>query len=317
MNGCKRVSTLGMSREEWLEKRKGSIGGSDAAAILGISRFATPYTVWADKTGRLPPAEDTEAARQGRDLEEYVARRWTEATGRRVGKVNAMLYNQAYPFAHADVDRRVIGENAGLECKTTSSISLKKFRGVEFPEQYYVQCVHYLAVTGWDRWYLAVLVLGREFLHYTLERDQAEIDALMGAERDFWLLVENDTPPGMDGNELTSSALREVYEATDRGDVVDLQEREILLLEYRRLLAVRTENERRIRQIKQTLMQDLGGAEEGRCGNFRVGWKPQKRVFLSAEKLRKVYPRLDLSKVMSVAKYRRFSVQEENGHATD
>lgn len=44
MNGCKRVSTLGMSREEWLEKRKGSIGGSDAAAILGISRFATPYT---------------------------------------------------------------------------------------------------------------------------------------------------------------------------------------------------------------------------------------------------------------------------------
>ena len=54
MNGCKRVSTLGMSREEWLEKRKGSIGGSDAAAILGISRFATPYTVWADKTGRLP-----------------------------------------------------------------------------------------------------------------------------------------------------------------------------------------------------------------------------------------------------------------------
>ena len=304
MNGCKRVSTLGMSR-------------SDAAAILGISRFATPYTVWADKTGRLPPAEDTEAARQGRDLEEYVARRWTEATGRRVGKVNAMLYNQAYPFAHADVDRRVIGENAGLECKTTSSISLKKFRGVEFPEQYYVQCVHYLAVTGWDRWYLAVLVLGREFLHYTLERDQAEIDALMGAERDFWLLVENDTPPGMDGNELTSSALREVYEATDRGDVVDLQEREMLLLEYRRLLAVRTENERRIRQIKQTLMQDLGGAEEGRCGNFRVGWKPQKRVFLSAEKLRKVYPRLDLSKVMSVAKYRRFSVQEENGHATD
>ena len=188
---------------------------------------------------------------------------------------------------------------------------------VGFPEQYYVQCVHYLAVTGWDRWYLAVLVLGREFLHYTLERDQAEIDALMGAERDFWLLVENDTPPGMDGNELTSSALREVYEATDRGDVVDLQEREMLLLEYRRLLAVRTENERRIRQIKQTLMQDLGGAEEGRCGNFRVGWKPQKRVFLSAEKLRKVYPRLDLSKVMSVAKYRRFSVQEENGHATD
>lgn len=317
MNHLKRVSTAGMSREEWLEKRKGSIGGSDAAAILGLSRFSTPYTVWADKTGRLSPAEDTEATRQGRDLEEYVARRWTEETGKRVGKVNAMLYNPAYPFAHADVDRRVIGESAGLECKTTSAISLKRFRGVEFPEQYYVQCVHYLAVTGWDRWYLAVLVLGREFLHYTLERDQAEIDALMEAERKFWTLVENDTPPGMDGSLVTSAALRDVYKDTGSGDVVDLQEREMLLLEYRRLLAVRSENEKRIRQIKQTLMQDLAGAEEGRCGNFRVGWKPQKRVFLSAEKLRQVYPRLDLSKVMSVAKYRRFSVQEESGNATD
>src|SRR5699024_5583358 len=108
----------------------------------------------------------------GRDLEDYVSRRWMEETGKRAHRVNAMLYNQDYPFAHADIDRAVSGENAGLECKTTSDLDIKQFKGVEFPEKYYVQCVHYLAVTGFDRWYLAVLVFGRGFYTFTLERDE-------------------------------------------------------------------------------------------------------------------------------------------------
>ena len=58
--------------------------------------------------------------------------------------------------------------------------------------KYYVQCVHYLAVTGYDRWYLSVLVFGRGLFNFVLERDQAEIDALMKAEGEFWELVEKD-----------------------------------------------------------------------------------------------------------------------------
>ena len=77
--------------------------------------------------------------------------------------------------------------------------------------QYYAQCVHYLAVTGADRWYLAVLAYGRGFFTFVLERDQAEIDALMAAEADFWKLVEQDTPPDADGSEATSAALREIF----------------------------------------------------------------------------------------------------------
>ena len=70
------ISTRSMSRQAWLAERRKTIGGSDAAGIVGLSRYATPYTVWADKTGRLPEQEDNEAMRQGRDLEEYVAKRW-------------------------------------------------------------------------------------------------------------------------------------------------------------------------------------------------------------------------------------------------
>lgn len=75
-----KISTLGMSREEWLEERRKSLGGSDMGAVLGLNRYRSPYTVWAEKTGRIGEEPDNEAMRQGRDLEQYVASRFEEAS---------------------------------------------------------------------------------------------------------------------------------------------------------------------------------------------------------------------------------------------
>lgn len=83
-----KIPTLGMRREDWLEERRKSIGGSDAAGILGLNRYASPFTLWLDKTGKLPEKEETEAMRIGRDLEDYVAKRWSEATGKKVRREN-------------------------------------------------------------------------------------------------------------------------------------------------------------------------------------------------------------------------------------
>lgn len=65
-----------LSRNEWLQLRKNGIGGSDAGAICGLNPYASPLSVYMDKTGGLEEKEDNEAMRQGRDLEEYVARRF-------------------------------------------------------------------------------------------------------------------------------------------------------------------------------------------------------------------------------------------------
>lgn len=78
-----KISTKGMSRDEWLQLRQKTIGGSDAAAIIGLNKWETPYSVWAEKTGRIAHTEDNEAMRTGRDLEEYVAKRFEEATGKK------------------------------------------------------------------------------------------------------------------------------------------------------------------------------------------------------------------------------------------
>lgn len=86
---------------------------------------------------------------------------------------------------------------------------------------YYVQCVHYLAVTGKAKWYLAVLIGNREFRTFEIERDEAEINALMSAEKDFWELVKTDTPPAPDGSDSTSETISVIYPEAD-DETVDL-----------------------------------------------------------------------------------------------
>jgi putative phage-type endonuclease len=299
-----------MELSEWLERRKGSIGGSDASALIGLNPYSSPFSVWADKTGRLPEKPDNEAMRQGRDFEDYVAQRWCEATGKRVRREKSMLYNPQYPFAHADIDRWVIGENAGLECKTTSIMNLKKFKNGEFPPTYYVQCVHYMAVTGADRWYLGVLVLNQGFYEFVIERDEDEIQALMEQEAAFWELVKTDTPPEPDGSKPTTATIETIYADSEDGSI-QLFGREGLLEEYKRLIKEQHDTAAKIRKIKQTLMVDLGEMEEGYCGRFGVSWKKQKRGFVSRDKLRATYPNLDLSKVMVVSRFRQFRIREE------
>lgn len=288
-----RLSTRSMKRDDWLAQRRRSIGGSDAAGIIGLSQYATPYTVWADKTGRLPAQEDNEAIRQGRDLEEYVAGRWMEATGKTVRRSNAMLYNSLYPFAHADIDRTVVGEDAGLECKTTSTMNLRQFKNVEFPEKYYAQCVHYMAVTGAARWYLAVLVFGRGFFTFTLERDQAEIDALMGAEQNFWKLVEQDIPPALDGLEPTENALRSIYPKSGGGDI-HLFGREDLLSRYFDLQAKKRLVLEQISEIENTIKAEMGEAEHGECGIYSVSWKSRTRQIFQVKEFANDHPEIDL-----------------------
>lgn len=86
-----------MTRDEWLEDRRKSIGGSDAAAVIGLNRYRTPMEVYADKLGAFPPKEDTEAMRLGRDLEEYVAQRFCEETGKKVRRVAETIRNADFP----------------------------------------------------------------------------------------------------------------------------------------------------------------------------------------------------------------------------
>lgn len=167
------------NHQEWLELRSNYLGGSDAAAVVGMNSFSSPYSLWAEKTGKAPGFSGNLATEVGTFLEEFVAQKFAEVTGKKVRNCNYSFLNSEYPFAIANIDREIVGEDAGLEIKTTDSLNLKKFKNGEYPENYYVQCVHYMAVTGKKRWYLAVLIGNKEFKWFTIERDEAEIAALI------------------------------------------------------------------------------------------------------------------------------------------
>lgn len=276
----KKVSTLNMTRDEWLSIRNKSIGGSDAAAILGLNDYKSPYYLFCEKTGTVIPEDisDKEAVRLGNDLEQYVAERFMEATGKKVRRENSIIYNSEYPFAHANPDRIVIGEDAGLECKTSSSWDIaQQLRSGKIPDHWYCQCVHYMMVTGFKRWYLAALVFGVGFFHFVIERNDAEIDALAGAESDFMLKVKNHTPPAIDGSEATETALKTIYAESTPGMAVDLTMCGATIDTYNALCKQIKELETLKTEQENIIKSCMGPAEKGTYAGTTISWKTSAR----------------------------------------
>lgn len=304
-----KISTLNMPHEEWLQHRQKSIGGSDAPSIIGLNPWSSPYTVWADKLGKLPPKEDNEAMRQGRDLEFYVAQRFSEATGKKVRRENNILINPDFPFAHANVDRMVIGEDAGLECKTTSVLNVKNFKNGAFPDTYYVQCVHYMMVTGCKKWYLAVLVLNKEFMVFEIERDEEEIEALAKAEEEFWKLVETRTSPATDGAASTTNTISVLYpESND--DSVNLFAYESELQQFMALTSQIKELERLRDEMANKVKAFLGESGRGESENYKVSWASTSRSTFDSKRFASEHKDIDLSEYYKTSTYRTFKVTQ-------
>jgi len=311
MTAVELAKTLDMPREQWLELRKKGIGGSDSAAIVGLDRYRSPFDVYADKLGLKPEIPDNEAMRQGRDLEQYVAERFMEATGKKVRRRNAMLQHPEYPFMIADIDRWVVGENAGFEAKTTSVLNRAKFNQGEYPPSYYVQCVHYMAVTGAERWYLAVLVLNKSFHVFTIERDEAEIQALMAAEKDFWENhVLKQIPPAPDGSEATSEVIKQLFPEAREREEVALFGYEDKIEQYLQLDSQVKKLEKQRDALKQELQLALSDAEIGRAQGYVVEWKNQVRQTLDTQKLKKEQAEIYQKYLKPAQTVRMFKIKE-------
>lgn len=268
-------STLRMSREDWLQARNASIGGSDAAALLGLNDYSSPYQLWLEKTGQRPGFEGNIATETGSFLEPFIADLFTRETGKKLRRVNAIIRNSDYPFAHANIDREVVGERALVECKSTTSLTnIKLARNGDYPAAWYTQCMHYLMVTGYDKCYLAVLVNNRDFHIYEITRDEDEITALALAEAAFWEKVERRTPPATNGSVGDTDALTEIIgPGNPELPPIDLFGAEDLVSEWDQLTESIKALDQRKEAIKQTLCQRLGQAEIGLVGDRKVRWQ--------------------------------------------
>ena len=313
------ADTRTLTHDEWLALRRTGIGGSDAGAIMGVSPYKGAFSVWADKQGKLPPLEDNEAMRQGRDLEDYVARRFAEASGLRVRHEYSMLRSVDHPCMLADIDRRIIGERAGLECKTSRDITMARYRNGEYPMEYYCQCLHYLAVTGWDCWYLAVLVYGTDLLIYKICRDEVmdDIEALIKAEEAFWgNHMVLDVPPAPDALDSTAAALGSVYPHEDGTTVCADQDADQALTDLAALKAQKRALDRQITERENQIKAAMGEAEVLAGTSVSATWKSSERTTISKTKLLKAYPNINMDAITDRNIQRRFAIKEDKSNGT-
>lgn len=219
-----KIPKAGMDHKEWLALRKTGIGGSDAGAVCGLNPYSSPMQVFYDKTTDKIEESSSEAARIGNDLEDYAAKRFTEATGLKVRRSNYMFRSVEHPFMIADVDRLVAGEDAGLECKTTSAYNADKWKNGDIPVHYVMQCYHYMAVTGRRTWYIAAVILGREFTYRKLTWDDSLVAGMIEAEKNFWhgYVMPGKIPPP-DGSSICDKVLDRYYHTAGRSKPLELE----------------------------------------------------------------------------------------------
>lgn len=280
--------TKDMPLEEWRKLRRNSIGGSDAATIVGFNNFSSLYTLYADKMGLLPEKEDSEAMRVGTDLEDYVAKRFVEATGKKVRCDNYMYQHDKYDFISANIDRKIEGENAGLECKTTSVFNKSDFVNGEIPLYYYCQCMHYMNVMGFDKMYLAVLVLGKAFYYFEIPRNDNEIKELEEMEVDFWNnYISTQTPPPIDNSSSTTETLKYLYSDDTGEENIYLGDDLENLVQIQKKIK---EFEEKEKEYKNRIIEALGENVNGYSEKYIVTYKTQSRTSVDSAKLKKEMP---------------------------
>lgn len=286
----KLADTKKMTHEEWLELRKSSIGGSEAGIIMGSNPYASLLSLYLDKKGLSSPKETNEAMRLGNDLEAYVAERYMEKTGNKVRNDNFMYQHDDYDFITANIDRRIVGENAGLECKTMSSFNGYKLDEGEVPAWYYAQTQHYMMVMGFDYMDLAILVYQNGVYTFHIERNEEYIQELLAKEIDFWkTYIEADQVPEPDGSEASKEAIKELYPYSAEISV-DIPGIDELLGEYQFLQGQIKDFEKEKEEIQNKITYAMGDAE--RCDGIRYSctWKSQNRTTINNKLLKIEYP---------------------------
>lgn len=270
-----------VDRAAWLAERQAGIGGSDVAAILGLSPWASAVDVYLSKVEPVEDRDLGEPAYWGNVLEKVVADEYTLRTGRPAWSVNATLRVPSMPWLLANIDRavgekadvldgRLVGADGILECKTASAFKSSDWGrdgdDDEVPVHYAAQCMHYLAVTGLDWCDVACLIGGQRFVTKRINRDEDTIAAMIAKVADFWhqhVLARVPPPP-------TSAA--DVLRLYPQDDGAAVEAGEQALLAYNQAVA--------LRQQIEALETELEGHTEalklalGPCAALTLDGKP-------------------------------------------
>jgi len=278
-----------------MNERNNYIGGSDCAGVLGLSRWKTPLQVWAEKTGNIKPKDisDKIYVKLGDKLEDIVADFFCEKTGKKVRRVNETIFHKQYNFIGANIDRRIVGEDTILECKTCSAWKSKEWEGEDIPQEYILQVMHYLAVTGANMAYIAVLIGNHDFRYKEIKRNEKLINDIIKKEVYFWknFICKKEMPMQIHKND--AETLYEMFPSEMEGKEIELDDNASQLFETRQaLLADKTHIIGLLDKTDNEIKALLKDAEIGKVGNWIATWKNRKTTRLDTLKIAEERPDL-------------------------
>jgi putative phage-type endonuclease len=296
MKAIKLISTLGMSREDWLKYRQAGLGGSDASAVLGVSKYKSALRCWLEKTDQAPgdDGDQSEPAFWGTTLEAVIAKVYADRNPDvKVRNVNFMLQHPDHPWMLANIDRLLIypdGSKAVLEVKTAGVWTAGEWKDDDVPVAYMAQAAHYMAVTGLDKVIFACLIAGQKMEIREFNRDMELEASLIEKEAAFWAMVESGEMPAMDGSEDCADCLDFIYAAKE-AVTVDLPNKAMVWVHMYEVAKEDEKNAKGRKDLASNNLKALLQANEiGLCGEYQLSWKYVTTNRLDSDMLEEKYP---------------------------
>lgn len=258
-------------------KRNIEIGGSEIAAVMGMSPFDTPLSLWAKKTGKIQAdLSNFEAMEIGTELEPFLAAKFTKKTGIQLRIDNRTFKHPKYPYMIGHIDRWVVGEDAIWEGKTTSAWMEKHWDGEEIPKHFVLQVVWYLGLVGKSKGHIAVLIGGQKFRTKMVEFDKELFEAMVERAREFmeYYVAKDIAPIATEGDSDTLIRMYPQSQPTELRLEGQLAEEMDVLLDDRSG-AVESINHAKeeLEKIESRVKQIIGENECAETCKWKISWR--------------------------------------------
>lgn len=299
------VFTKSLSTEQWLAERRNSIGGSDAGAVMGLNKWASPLTVYLDKKS-LNHFDGNKVTERGSWLEAPIREKAKEALGVIIEECPYMFTSDTSLFMSANIDGLIyikeekeingiaLSGLGGHEIKTTQRGD--GFSKDEIPDSYFAQVQHYMAVLDLP-WFIlsAYFIESHEFRHYVILRDEAFISRLIETEKTFWeTYIEKDVMPAPSGIDAENEQITDLFKGSASSIVLD-EEAESMSAEYllinKQLKDLEAQKAQLGVALKLKIVQQQDAAGDAKvkaiAGRYTISFSKMMRKSIDTEKLKK------------------------------
>lgn len=220
------INKKNMSYDDWITARRKGIGGSDVAAILGISKYKTPLDIYHEKTSQHQVCVENIYTEAGKRLENAICKWYADKKKLKIKKDNKIRMHRKYNFMFANIDRIILSDdhnfsNEILEAKNISYHSfVNNWQDGPLPE-YICQVQHYMNVIGFNKAVIVALIGGYDLRDYEIKRDDELINLINEKLIFFW---QNNVLKKIPPDPINENDIMNLYSQTKKNSIIKATE---------------------------------------------------------------------------------------------